>query len=180
MALPNFSQLIEIDELLKQIEVLTDKVNKAEEDKNNLKVKYEQLEKIERDRIKAKLTQEKLLGKIQSELKVLQSNEDNLRIQTVTQIQERIDNFFDSNKLKEFIFHLINKIQESSPLQHLIAGSKVKAMIPELQSEPSNNENELKIISDKKTYILDLDTVKDILLKKIITNKLPEAMTADT
>lgn len=170
----NFNELHEITGLQNKIQDLKDKVLVAKEEVNREEEIYKNLEVSERQTILNNLRQKINLESLENEIFELRKLESSFKENSTKNIHHSLDNFFQSGAFGEFISNLIRSLKAQDPNLVIIAGKDVEKYISGISFKSSSKSDSLQISLDNgaKTYILDLDSLKQKLQEKLIQKKL--------
>ena len=160
MALPNFTQVKTINDLLNQIQQLENKLSEKTKD-----LEFEE-EKVTKERKTFKQTvisnnkQQILLESIQSEIEGLKILEKDLRSNLNKEIDQKIEEFFTNGGFTRFTNELFQSLKKDGEVE-VFAGSDAKQYFPvETPKDYTSDRLALRIKTTNKTYILDIDKVK--------------------
>jgi vacuolar-type H+-ATPase subunit E/Vma4 len=174
MALPNFSQIKQINDLLKQIEDLEAKVESKKQKLDAVVTDLDKKIKTEESREETQIKQSMLLKAIEAEIIELKELEKKLISSLNEEIDSKINSFFESGGFANFVSNLYAELNKNQGVQ-IQASQDTKSYSPSQDNvEELEGSNKLRLKLNKKTYILDIDKVKLKLKEKVFKTKIPE------
>ncbi len=172
MAQPSFSQILEISELLKEIEVLESRLQESAKEAQKVAREYELKAKIKRSQLLSEIKQKKLLEVIAKDLDSLRQDEANLKQKLEKEVTDSVEAFLGSNSLSNFIENLVTELSKTNPTEVAVSDD-ISSIVK--SSKKLNERQSIRVISGSKTYILDLPKLKENLIEKLIKSNLPRA-----
>ncbi len=164
----SFQDLVKVNQLLSEIDSLSEQLQKLEEELRLKEEFFEQQIRDRKDKIKQKLLQTKLLEAIKEELVSLRQQELGLFSQLTKIIEQAIMDFLRQGELAIFI----KKLMQSLPEATIQASKDMQPFLSDLSFEEIPGKHKLRVITQLKDYIFDLDTLKPQLQLRLLVQKL--------
>jgi len=167
MIFPHFSTLQKITDLESKISLLEADLLEINSKLTHTKNFYKNAEKKEYNRLLEIHIQENILESIKNEITLLRTEENLLRTDVHTSIQSSIDSFISQNGYNKLIQKIWEEEIVKNPDLRIDVTNDMQEYGSKYPSKVIEGNGLLRIVSDKKTYILD----KKILVEKL-TQKL--------
>lgn len=167
MNIPNFSELLKINQSLAKVDLLSNQLVELKTKLAELELKLSADIETEKYRLTQAVTQQKLLEKISLEIEELRRQEALLASQLSTKIDTAIESFFAQGDFGNFVQSLIEKLQSDGRQTSLAVSSDVAYLVTNI-NESLNTSGQIRLTLGDKTYILDPHKVKQELRSRLL------------
>jgi hypothetical protein len=164
----SFQDLVKVNHLLEEIERLSQQVQLLEQELATKEQFFNQQIQVQKERQKQKLLQMKLLETIKQELAILRQQELEIASSLIGSIKQAIENFLTQGHLAKFIKDLLNQLPEA----RVEASSDVRGLLLDLDFQEVPGTGKLRVVTEFKDYIFDLDMLKPKLVTQLLIQKL--------
>ncbi len=173
MPKPQYSQLLELSELVAKVQKLEAKLQVTQEDLEQKKEDYKNKEELEASNLREKIKVSQNLEKFHRDLEILREEELVVRQNLEEKIEEAINNYFAGNSFHDFLSRAIKDIKAKENDSQVVVSSNMQKYLGQIQPDTVKEEKGiLRVISPTKEYIFDLEEVKKILRKKLLEASL--------
>lgn len=165
----SFQDLVKVNQLLEEIERLSQQVQLLEQELATKEQFFNQQIQVQKEKQKQKLLQVKLLETIKQELTILRQQELEIASSLIGSAKQAIENFLTQGHLAKFIKDLLNQLPEA----RVEASSDMRSLLPDLDFQEVPGTGKLRVVTEFKDYIFDLDMLKPKLVTQLLIQKLP-------
>ena len=165
----SFQDLVKVNQLLEEIELLSQQVQLLEQEISTKEQFFNQQIQVQKEKQKQKLLQVKLLETIKQELTILRQQELEIASSLIGSIKQAIENFLTQGHLAKFIKDLLSQLPEA----RVEASGDMRSLLPDFDFQEVPGTGKLRVVTEFKDYIFDLDMLKPKLVTQLLIQKLP-------
>ena len=165
----SFQDLVKVNHLLEEIDRLSQQVQSLEQELATKEQFFNQQIQVQKEKHKQKLLQVKLLETIKQELAILRQQELEIASSLIGSAKQAIENFLTQGHLAKFIKDLLSQLPEA----RVEASGDMHSLLPDLDFQEVPGTGKLRVVTEFKDYIFDLDMLKPKLVTQILIQKLP-------
>jgi predicted RNA-binding protein len=178
MAKPNFTLLKQINDLLKEVSKLEQKVADLRDQKEKVSKQYERDTSSHRTRLEDEHRQRLTLEKIEEEIQEIWSLEQTLRKHLTKQVGDNVKDYFSGDAIKDYLKAFLKQLDEDKQKYTIISSKNNAKLLPKGEKVEEVMEDILRIQVEAKEYIFDPAALQAKVADLLIKQEVPAAASA--